>query len=224
MRKFFFSLAIILTAIILFLLTYNFRSEQEQKFSAYTLTSEELNLIQDGDIILRHGYGLVSDIIVETLKENFDISHCAIIRKEGDNFKVIHTVSQSISDFDGVQEQTLPVFIHQSHKNSVMIVRYKWPEGNAGQRISAKAQFYLDEKIPFDNSFNINDDKEFYCSELIWRIIKDEFGVNIFPDMSDETKKYLNFSNFYDPRYFDVIINHHNRETFLQSDLIQSKI
>lgn len=214
MRKFFFSFAIILTAVILFLLTYNFRAEQEQKFSAYTLTPEEYNLIQDGDIILRHGYGLVSDMIVETLKENYDISHCAIIKKDTDNFRVIHTVSQSISDFDGVQDQTLPVFIHQSHKNSVMVVRFKWPETDAGTKISAKAQYYLDCKVPFDNSFDIHDDTELYCSELIWRIIKDEFGVNIFPDMSENTKKYLNFSNFYNPEYFEIIINHHDRKTY----------
>ncbi len=216
MRKTFFSLAIILTAIILFLLTYDFRAEQEQKFSAYTLAPEEYELIQDGDIILRHGYGLVSDIIVETLKEGYDISHCGIISADNDQLRVIHTVSQSISDFDGVQVQPLRPFVHQSHRNSIIIVRFKWPNGDAGRRISRKANDYLNQKIPFDNSFNIHDDKELYCSELIWRIIKDEFNVNIFPDMSETTKKYLNFSNFYNPEFFEIIINHHDRKIISQ--------
>jgi hypothetical protein len=214
MRKFFFSFAILLTAIFLFLLTYDFRAEQEQKFSAYSLADEEYALIRDGDIILRHGYGLVSDIIVETLKEGYDISHCAIISSDGDDFRAIHTVSQSISDFDGVQEQSLKSFIHQSHKNSVIVVRFRWPDEDAGERISQKAQHYLREKVPFDNSFDIHDDKEFYCSELIWKIIQDEFGTNIFPDMSEKTRKYLNFSNFYNPDFFDIIINHHERKRF----------
>lgn len=198
----------------MFLLTYDFRAEQEQKFSAYTLSQEEYSQLRDGDIILRHGYGLVSDLIVETLKEKYDISHCAIIVKDGNDFKVIHTVSQTISDFDGVQEQPLKPFINQSHRNSIIVVRFKWPEENAGARISAKAQHYLDARIPFDNSFNIYDDKEFYCSELIWRIIQEEFGVNIFPDMSENTKKYLDFANFYNPEFFDIIINHHERKLF----------
>lgn len=214
MRKTFFSLAIFLTAIFLFLLTYDFRAEQEQKFSAYTLSAEEFGLIRDGDIILRHGYGLVSDIIVETLKEGYDISHCGIISADGNNFRVIHTVSQSISDFDGVQDQSLKPFVHQSHRNSVIIVRFKWPEEGAGKRISQQANNYLTQRIPFDHSFNIHDDKEFYCSELIWRIIKDEFNVNIFPDMSETTKKYLNFSNFYNPDFFEIVINHHDRKIF----------
>jgi uncharacterized protein YycO len=213
-RKTFFSLAIILIAIFLFLLTYDFRAEQEQIFSAYTISKEEYSLIRDGDIILRHGYGLVSDVIVETLKEDYQISHCAIITEDENDFRVIHTVSQSISDYDGVQDQKLKPFIYQSHKNSVIVVRFKWPDEDAGAKISNKARYYLDQKVPFDNSFNIHDDKEFYCSELIWRIILEEFDVNIFPDMDETTRKYLNFSNFYNPDFFEIIINHHDNRAF----------
>jgi len=216
MRKTFFSFAIFLTAIFLFLLTYDFRAEQEQKFYNYTITKEEYDLIQEGDIILRHGYGMVSDAIVEKLREEYNISHCAIISSENNKLKVIHSVSQSVSDFDGMQSQPLKPFIHQSKMNSVMVVRFKWPEDDAGQRISGRAKHYLDQKIKFDHKFDIYDDSEFYCSELIWRIILEEFGVNIFPDISETTQAYLKFSNFYNPDYFDIILNHHDRKSVLE--------
>lgn len=214
MRKTFFSISILLISILLFLLTYNFRAEQEQSFSRYKFTDEEYALLQDGDIILRHGYGLVSDVIVETLKEEYDISHCAIVAKDSNQFRVIHTVSQSISDFDGVQEQDLPTFIAQSHYNSVIVVRFKNPNPETGHIISRKAQFYLQQHVPFDHNFDITDAKEFYCSEFIWRIILEEFNVDIFPDKSPDTKKYLNFDNFYRNDIFEVIINHHSRKSF----------
>ena len=81
-----------------------------------TLSEDEITLIQDGDIILRHGNGLVSDLIVKSLHEEFDISHCAIITKKNNDFVVIHSVSQSLSDYDGVQSQSLKSFVKSSHK------------------------------------------------------------------------------------------------------------
>jgi uncharacterized protein YycO len=211
MRKTLFSIAILLSSIFLFLLTYDFRAEQEQKFSGYTLSPEEYAMIQDGDIILRHGYGLVSDAIVETLKEEYAISHCAIVSVSDTNYKVIHTVSQSISECNGVQDQPLKPFVYQSHYNSIMVVRFKGP-ADAGKRISDKAQYYLDQKIPFDHNFDLTDPKEFYCSELIWIIILEEFGVDIFPEKDPEARQYLNFSNFYNSDFFEIIINHHSRK------------
>jgi len=210
MRKILFSIIIIITALFLFLLTYDYRSEQEQLFSAYMLSDEEFELIQEGDIILRHGYGLVSDIIVKTLKEDYNISHCAIVvRDEKNKLKVIHTVSQSISDQDGMQQQHLKTFIKNSKSNSIIVVRLKNNSENTGKLISQKAQELLNLKIPFDHSFDITDDSKLYCSELIWKIILDEFGIEIFPDRSNNSKSYLNFSNFYNPEFFEIIINHH---------------
>ncbi len=97
----------------MFLFLYNYRTEQEHSFSTYTLSKKEINLLQNGDIILRHGYGMASDIIVKTLNEKYDISHCAIICKDSNQINVIHSVSQSLSDFNGVQTQTLSRFINR---------------------------------------------------------------------------------------------------------------
>ncbi len=216
MKKTIFSILILSAAITAFLTTYEYRAEQVQKYSNYTFTDDEFRLLQDGDIILRHGYGLVSDIIVETLQEEYEISHCAIITIEGNRYRIIHSVSQSISDYDGVQDQALRPFINQSHKNSAIIVRFKSPYKDAGARISRRAKYYLDQQVPFDHSFDITDDKELYCSELIWKIIMDEFEIDIFPDRSPETKKYLNFDNFYNSEFFEVILNHHDRNKIHQ--------
>lgn len=209
MRKTIFSVIIIFLAFLLFLLTYNYRSEQEQFFSKYSLSNEEITIIKDGDIILRHGYGIVSDMIVKTLNEKYNISHCAIIVRDDNKLKVIHTVSQSISDIDGIQQQGLKTFIKHSKNNSIIVVRFKHDNENAGQIISNKAKELLKQKVPFDHSFDINDDSELYCSELIWKILLDEFNVDIFPDRANNSKLHFNFSNFYNPDFFEVIINHH---------------
>ncbi len=208
-------IAIVLISIILFLLTYDFKSEQEQFFSVYTLTQEELDKIHDGDIILRHGYGLVSDLIVKSLQEKYDISHCAIVKKDSVTgiIEIIHSVSKSLSPYDGVQSQNIKSFIKNSQENSIIVVRFKSPNGNDQSLISKKAQYYLKKRIPFDHAFNIEDSLELYCSESLWKIILDEYQIDIFKDKYNEQKGHMNFSNFWNDVYFEIIFNHQIKKT-----------
>jgi hypothetical protein len=185
---------------------------KEQSSSTYHLTQKEMDLIRDGDIILRHGYGYVSDMIVRQLNEKYDISHCAIICKSGKTLFVIHSVSQSLSPYDGVQSQDLEPFIRDSRENSIIIVRYqsKVP-GKDGSNISRRAKQYLDEKIPFDNAFNLNDSTGFYCQELPYRCILNEFGDDIFNGRNGQKEDPIHFTAFLDISRFKIILNHHDR-------------
>ena len=80
------------------------RSNREQFFSTYSLSDEEVDLLQDGDIILRKGYGIVSENIAKYLDEEYVISHCGIVVKsQKGNYFVIHSVSGRLPEDDGVQ-------------------------------------------------------------------------------------------------------------------------
>jgi hypothetical protein len=206
------------TALIiwLFLFIYEYRSKQEQLFSDYALTKAEIDSLHDGDIILRHGYGLVSDGIVETLNSDINISHCAILTKDTNNkYMVIHSVSQSLSDFDGVQSQDLKTFIQDSKKNSVIVVRYRFKPGEDSTLIGKKAKYYLEKKVPFDMDFDLQDSSKIYCAELLWKIFKDYYNYDCFDTdkPGSHGKNYhLTFHPFLDTTHFRVIINHHTRE------------
>jgi hypothetical protein len=201
-----------LTSAWLFLLAYDYRSSQEQFFYRYTLSEKEYHEIQEGDIILRHGYGLVSDLIVEQLKEKYDISHCAIVVKTDTGLAVIHSVSSSVSNIDGMQAQDLKSFIEESQYNSVVVIRYKSKIGKSNAAIGRKAQYYLAQKIPFDEAFDINDSTEFYCTELLWKVILNEYGDDIMAGKNNVRKDHLRFDTFLDTTKFDIIINHQERK------------
>lgn len=190
----------------------NIEPSQEVK-SKYFLTKDEQLLLQEGDIVLRHGYGMVSNMISATLKEDIELSHCAIIIKDStDKFKVVHSVSQSVSDYDGVQIQDLNLFINDSKPNSVVVVRYKNLSPEQQLLIRKKSLEFLKQQIPFDHSFDISDSTEFYCTELIWRIFLDLFNDDIL--QSDKFKHNLSafrFAFFFDPKRFEVIIDHHKK-------------
>jgi len=79
-------------------------------------------------------------------------------------------------------------------------------------RIGSRAKYYLDKKIPFDNAFNLFDSASFYCSELLWKVFKDEYHVDIFkskyrPDHYD----YMKFDTFLDTSNFKVIFDHRKK-------------
>lgn len=185
------------------------------------LSGEERMLLKNGDIILRKGFGMMSSMIAAGLNENYKVSHCGVLCKDTScqsGWRVIHTVSASLSNFDGMQSVDLDTFLRNSAPGSVIVSRFRmkaW-EGLPSDsitifrnRIAHKAGIYLERKIPFDHGFEIDDSTGFYCSELIWHILQSEFNVNIFQKASVERYEHLNFSYFWDTKNFRIIINHH---------------
>lgn len=172
-----------------------------------------MDSLKDGDIILRQGFGIVSESISKTLSEEFRISHCAIVRRpNSDSIVIIHSVSSSLSDVDGVQTCEINKFIQESQPNTIIVVRFKSNDGKPNSLISNRADYYLRQNIPFDGSFDVKDSTEFFCTELIWKVLKDEYNKDILnidrPDQLDANK----FSVFWDSPHFDVIINHQKKK------------
>lgn len=154
--------------------------------------------VKSGDIILRKSYGLISDLIVAQLNDTLDISHCGIIIKDSSGtFKVIHSLSDKVSDVDGVQVCELDNFMKDSQLKTVRVVRYKNADSH---KIALMAQDYLRRKVPFDDDFNSKDTTTLFCSELPVLIIRNCFG----PDISNGAEK-PEFSMFLQTNYFREI-------------------
>ncbi|TVQ88521.1 MAG: hypothetical protein EA393_08645 [Bacteroidetes bacterium] len=181
----------------------------------YKLSDQEKALLKPGDIIMRRGYGFVSNTIVNTLREDLPVSHAGIIIKDSkERLRVIHSVSQTISDFDGVQEVDIDTFIRDSQPNTIVVVRYLDSIDNFRdmEKISHRTLHYLEQKIPFDYSFNLEDSTRFFCTEFIGRVYSDIFGRGLFDKLFPAGLSGLDklkFGVFLQPELFEVIINHH---------------
>jgi hypothetical protein len=211
LKKFFFALMILV--LNAFLTGCDTTPRQERSFYGYYKLSEtELNLIKDGDIILRQGQGFVSNLILKTLNEDLPLSHVGIITTDSlGDLSVIHSVSSTLSDFDGVQIQNLKSFVKESVPNSVVIVRYHqvnyMPE--SATEISKQAKIFLEQQIPFDHSFDYTDSTHFFCTELIWRVYKEVFKEELFKiNPSEKLIEKLKFYHFFDSNKFSIILNH----------------
>lgn len=173
------------------------------------LTSEQLQNIQEGDIILRRGYGFFSDIIAKRLNDSvFDVTHAGILYKKKQQWYVIHSLSSDVSDFDGMQEQSLSEFLLYSVPEKNLVVRPKKISVHQGEQIVQKALDYLEQKCPFDHLGTIDEPSQMYCTELIWQILDTDLGLISLPKTYQERKKiFYSMKGLYDPQYFDIIVN-----------------
>lgn len=147
---------------------------------------------------MRRGYGLVSDLIVARLKDSVDLSHCGILSVDSTgSFQVIHSLSKSVSKFDGMQICSLQEYVQDARPESLLAVRHKEIDG---ELIEARALAYLEQAIPFDHAFNLNDSSAFYCSELPIQIIFNLTGYRLASGSSIPP-----FSIFLNDDFFKVI-------------------
>ncbi len=209
----FYTVLALFFAILLYKFLFYIDLKVEQKeinsnFKIERLNKEAIDKLEDGDIILRKGFGYMSHMVSQKFNDGtFDISHCAILKKDGDQWVVIQSLSSDVSDFNGVQLQTLSEFLKQSKPNSLVVVR---PKAFKNDRIllSDHALKLVDDRIPFDRYGNYEDTSELYCSELIWYILFDKLNLFEPPQTKEEIKDvYFNMSSFTDKERFDIVIN-----------------
>ena len=189
---------------------YSFSQNQTKMGSAGcdSLSNDEINLLQNGDIIMRHGRGAISLSITAKLNEKYKLSHCGILNIDGDSISVIHTLSIIVSHSNGVQIATLKEFFADTYENSLVVVRLKNTNNN---KITDRAKYYLAKKIPFDDNFNINDTTKFFCNQLVSHILETEYGINLIDTATSDQLQNMRFSRFLDTSKFEIIINHQNK-------------
>jgi hypothetical protein len=208
-RKFLFVIGLVLMIIVSLSYIYIENSDKNELKNDYCLTIEEKNLLQEGDIIFRYGFGIVSDAIVKYLNSDYPVSHCGIIVKDSLNkWAVIHTVSNALSKMDGMQKDNLNVFVKGSHKNSVIIARYNCENDTLRKKIAEKANYYLSKQIPFDHHFDCEDTNAFFCTEFIKIVFKTAVDIDIYESSNEKEKNCMDFSPLLNSEKFIIVLNH----------------
>lgn len=159
------------------------------------------NLIQPGDVILRKGVGPLSFQIMNATKEEY--SHCGIIVQENGVWRVIHSIGGSVNkeEEDGVQIMDLVDFVPFAADSMLYICRPIFGD-SLEFKIPVRAQYYLDQRTPFDHSFSLFTKDKIYCSELLFHVFRDIHGKNVFEIRKKHKSYLLMFSTFFDAEKF----------------------
>jgi uncharacterized protein YycO len=196
----------IIGTVVLIVVLIDQAEMRQEESSTYALGQHEKKLIKHGDVILRKGYGMVSHAIATKLDGKYSLSHCGVIVESEAKFFVVHTVASEISEVDGMQIETLDEFVRQSSTGSIVVNRLL--NDSAAAHVAEGALEYLSARVGFDKNFDITDSSRFYCSELIWRCLKNKAGIDLFEGLYDQEGAWYSFDHFFNPKHFRVVINH----------------
>lgn len=128
------------------------------------------HIIEEGDIIFRLGYGVVSYFIDKKLDPNEHISHVGMITKSTDKWEVIHAIPKDEGRPDGTQIIDLDSFISESKNGSIQIIRPNYQYFDK-EKVLEYLAIELNAPREFDLDFNMSDSTKIYCIELIWKAL-----------------------------------------------------
>lgn len=128
--------------------------------------------VKNGDVLLRYGVGLWSEIFRISNPTDKRFSHVGIVvEKSPGNFVVVHAEGSDITGKGAVWEEPFDSYVTRSI--SVGIAR---PHAVSGDLLAEKVQKFIGQ--PFDCKFNTKDHSEIYCTELVDLALK-EIDPNI---------------------------------------------
>lgn len=133
---------------------------------AHLFTREAAHTVRDGDIVLRRGYAVLSDVIT-LVTGGPDVSHAGIF--DATTGTVIEAVDS------GVTERALTDFVSGSHR--VVIIRPPLSERERRAAVE-RARAEIGTGFDFSGFVGIDDPERFYCSELVaWAYHAEELGL-----------------------------------------------
>lgn len=145
------------------------RPEEAKLDNAYSqlFVEESIHNAQHGDIVLRRGYAVLSDVIT-IVSPGPKVSHAGIYDASS------RTVIEAVDG--GIRERALSDYVRGSHR--VIIVRAKV---SAAEKNAAVVQARAAIGIGFDYSgfVGMDDPERFYCSELVaWVYHAEQHGFD----------------------------------------------
>ncbi len=156
---------------------------------------------QSGDIIFRHGRGAVSVIFRNMSMCDKSYSHAGIIHKEGDKTFVYHVIGgerntstmrkDKLSDFCGKKE-AFSFGVFRSDLDPL--------------KIDSLAGCYFSQHLKFDDKFDLATDDKMYCTELVYKIIREVSAVDNFLPLTTVRKiTYCSCDNIFLSPHFKKI-------------------
>ena len=154
----------------------------------------------EGDILLRQGNSFISTLIVQAFPSAEGMSHCGVLVRDQGMWKIIHSISGSISDSDGIRIEELPSFISKAHLGNVRHIKPAFQI--EPMLLASKARYYLKQESAFDHDFDLSERKRLYCSELIRAVYLDAGAEDVFIYKTLAGKKLVDLSSFFDALYW----------------------
>ncbi len=173
----------LIVSILLFIIIYKLHGEAKQKQNVNNFNCDLV--LKNGDLVFRKGRSIASRVVLITDRAS-SYSHVGVIYMLNEIPYVIHTVpDESENDIDYVKMEKLSVFFSSEKASRGSVFRLKEPYKNSAKLAALTAKSYFDDKIVFDDAFDLKSENKLYCTELVWKAYQ-KVGINLIQGKFDK--------------------------------------
>lgn len=166
---------------------------------------------RSGDLILRHGKGIISESFMFMSLKDRKFSHAGMVLVEGDSIYVVHALGGETAVDNAVKKHSLAEFCDPADNHSFAIYRYKDMNDEQRQSFVNEMLDAYRKKINFDMDFSMETDSVQYCSELVWKSITHAMKDINYLDQSKnaEGRAYVAVDNLYYNKHTQLLYESH---------------
>lgn len=157
--------------------------------------------LEEGDILLRRGSSFISTMISRATPSARGMSHCGIVIWEKEEWQVIHSISGSISDQDGIRMESIQSFVSKAHNDMIWHIKPAFEVDR--KKLGKSARYYLSQRTPFDHDFDLSNDNRLYCTEFVRCVYLDSGAEDVFTYRNVAGKNLVDLSSFFEEDYWE---------------------
>jgi Permuted papain-like amidase enzyme, YaeF/YiiX, C92 family len=122
--------------------------------------------VHNGDLVLRLGTDITSEMIRQLNKTDASFSHCGIASIENDTVFIYHAIGGEFNPDQQLRRESLYSFCHPADNKAMAIYRPGINEQQQ-QAMLHTARKYYQRRIPFDMAFDYASEDRLYCAEFV---------------------------------------------------------
>lgn len=142
----------------------------EKQMAQWKAAGLDESTLKDGDLVLRHSKGFVSDAILTFQTESPEYSHSGIVRKvDGETF-VYHSTGGEENVSQKMKRDPIAIYCHPAATYKFGVFRWDLAEEQRAEFVDIIDRWY-DAGMEFDLDFDMTTDDKMYCSEMIYKAL-----------------------------------------------------
>lgn len=192
------ALLLVFAAVLLHWSALN-RGLPSEDFASFAVPQD----LAEGDLVLRRGKSYFSELIARAFPQGQEMSHVGIVIREDDGWQVVHSISGKLSESDGIRAECLESFCKAAQQEKVCFVRAAFEVDR--EAVGELARYYLRQNVPFDHTFDLQNDDAMYCSELIRAVYLRAGAEDHFHYQNVSGKAIIDMASFFDANHWRVL-------------------
>jgi hypothetical protein len=182
----------------------NITSQSRQE--KWAKAKPELGLLKTGDLICRHGRGVISNAFKSFSMRESKYSHTGIVSEEAGEFWVYHAIGGEENKSNKMRRDRLEIFCDPKFVHSFSSFRYDL-DSIAMAEFIREIKGYYKTGLEFDTDFDLKTDDKMYCSEFIYKVLLKVSG----------NENYISLTRFSGYEYVaidDLYLNSHTTQIY----------